>query len=255
MRQVQLRGTVALAGREVRRVLSLWTQTIVPPVVTGVLFLAIFGGALGGRIREIEGLDYSSFVLPGLLVLTVTGQAFANNSTSLFQAKTEGYVEDVLTSPIRAWQLALAYMSGGVVRSLLAALALAVVATPFVEGPSSPALAAAALLLAALVFSALGVIVGMWAGSFDQHAFVANLVITPLALVAGVFYSPRMLGEPWATLTRVDPLYYLVDVTRAGTAGPHEASIALSLAIAAAVAVLTFMAAAALLARGWRLKP
>lgn len=112
----QRRGTVALAGREVRRVVSLWTQTILPAVLTAVLFLAIFAGALGDRIREIEGIAYLDFILPGLLVMTVASQAFANNSTSLFQAKSEGYIEDVLTSPLRAWQLALAYMTGGLVR-------------------------------------------------------------------------------------------------------------------------------------------
>ena len=98
---VQRRGTVALAGREVRRVLSLWTQTILPAVVTAGLFLAVFGGALGERIREVEGLDYLDFILPGLLVMTVAAQSVANASTSLFQAKNEGYIEDVLTAPLR----------------------------------------------------------------------------------------------------------------------------------------------------------
>jgi hypothetical protein len=96
LRLAQRRGTSALADREVRRVLSLWTQTILPPVVTAALFLAVFGGVLGDRIREIEGVPYLEFIFPGLLVLTVASQAFANNSTSLFQAKSEGYIENVL---------------------------------------------------------------------------------------------------------------------------------------------------------------
>ncbi len=98
VRLAQRRGTFALAGREVRRVITLWTQTILPPVLTALVFLAVFGGALGDRIREIEGIPYLEFILPGLLVMTVASQAFANNSTSLFQAKSEGYIEDVLTS-------------------------------------------------------------------------------------------------------------------------------------------------------------
>ncbi len=252
---LQRRGTVALAGRETRRVLSLWTQTILPPVLTAVLFLAVFGGALGGRIRAIEGLGYVTFILPGLLVLTVASQSFANNSTSLFQAKSEGYIEDVLTSPLRPWQLALAYMTGGLVRGFTAALALALLALPFAHEGADPALAAAALVLTGLVFAALGVITGIWAETFDQHAFVGNLVIAPLALVGGVFYSARTLSEPWATLTRVDPLYYLVDATRAGTTGVHEAPVALSLGVAATVALAAFIAATVLLRRGWRLKP
>jgi ABC-2 type transport system permease protein len=251
----QRRGAVALAGRETRRVQSLWTQTILPPVLTAMLFLAIVGGALGGRIRHIEGLPYVSFNLPGLLVMTVAGQSFANCATSLFQAKNEGYIEDVLSSPLRSWQVALSYLSGGLLRGLTAATIVAAASLPFAREGAQPALAALALLLAAIVFSCLGVITGVWAETFDQHAFIANIVITPLALVAGVFYSARTLGEPWATLTRLDPLYYLVDATRAGLTGIHESPAWVSLALAAAAAVIAFGATAAVLARGWRLKP
>lgn len=252
LRSLQRRGTIALASRETRRVIVLWTQTILPPVLTAVLFLAVFGGALGGRIREIEGLDYVSFILPGLLVLTVAGQAFANNSTSLFQAKSEGYIEDVLTSPLRPWQLALAYLAGGLTRGLAAALAVALLAQPFAHEDAEPVLAAAALVLTGLIFATLGVITGIWAETFDQHAFVANLVVTPLALVGGVFYSARTLPEPWATLTKADPLYYLVDAARAGLTGVHESSVTVSLAVAAAVALAAFAAAPVARRRGRR---
>jgi len=255
LRVRQRRGTLALAGRETRRVLSLWTQTILPPILSAVLFLAVFGGALGQRIRSVEGIPYLSFILPGLLVMTVAGQAFANCSTSLFQAKSEGYIEDVLTSPLRSWQLALSYMSGGLLRGFAAALAVALLSLPFAEEGAQPATAVAALLLTGLVFSSLGVISGIWADTFDQHAFIANIVITPLALVGGVFYSARTLDEPWSTLTRIDPLYYLVDATRAGQTGFHEAPVWISLLIAAAVALAAFVSASALIARGWRLKP
>jgi ABC-2 type transport system permease protein len=196
LRILQRRGTIALAAREARRVLSLWTQTILPPVLTGALFLAVFGGALGKRIHNVEGLPYVSFILPGLLVMTVAGQSFANCSTSLFQQRTRG-----------------------------------------------------------VLFAALGVITGVWAETFDQHAFVANVVITPLALVGGVFYSARSLAQPWESLTRFDPLYYLVDAARAGLAGAHESSAALSVAIVAATALAAFLIASDLVARGWRIKP
>lgn len=251
----QRRGTTALAGREVRRVVSLWTQTILPPVLTAILFLAIFGGALGERIREIEGIPYLDFILPGLLVMTVASQTFANNSTSLFQAKSEGYIEDVLTSPLRAWQLALGYMAGGLVRGFAAALAILALAVPFVGGLERPAIALLSLALTGVVFAAVGVITGVWAETFDQHSFIAGIVITPLALAGAVFYSARTLPEPWETLTRFDPIYYLVDATRAGFTGFHESSLWLSLAVTALVAVAAFAAATALLARGWRLKP
>jgi len=251
----QRRGTSALAGREIRRVVSLWTQTILPPVLTAILFLAIFGGALGERIREIEGIAYVDFILPGLLVMTVASQTFANNSTSLFQAKSEGYIEDVLTSPLRAWQIVLAYMAGGLVRGFAAALAVLALALPFAGGLERPAVALVSLALTGLVFSAVGVITGIWAETFDQHSFIANIVITPLALAGAVFYSARTLPEPWGTLTRFDPIYYLVDATRAGSTGFHESPLWLSLVVTALVALIAFAAASALLARGWRLKP
>ena len=249
------RATWALAGREMRRVLSLWTQTLLPPVVTGLIFLAIFGGALGGRLHSVAGVSYVRFILPGLLVMTVAGQAFANNSTSLFQAKNEGYIEDVLSSPLRAWQLVVAYMTGGLLRGWLAALVLAFVASPFAGAPSDPALLIAALGLTGLVFAALGVITGTWADTFDQHAFIASLIITPLALLGGVFYAAERLHEPWHTLTRADPLYYLVDATRQGWAGVHETAVLAALLVALAVASAVFALAVALAGRGWRLKP
>lgn len=111
------------------------------------------------------------------------------------------------------------------------------------------------LALTGLVFAAIGVITGLWAETFDQHSFVANIVIAPLALAGAVFYSVRTLPEPWQTLTRFDPIYYLVDATRAGSTGFHESPLWLSLGVTAAVAIAAFAAASALLARGWRLKP
>lgn len=253
LRVLQRRAMWALAGREMRRVLSLWTQTLLPSVLTGGVFLAIFGGALGSRL-DVAGIDYVRFILPGLLVMTVTGQAFANNSTSLFQAKNEGYIEDVLTSPMRPWQLLVAYMSGGLLRGWLAALILALAAWPFAGGVAHPALNVLALILTGLIFGALGVITGMWADTFDQHAFIANVLITPLALVGGVFYAAERLAQPWQTLTHLDPIYYLVDATRHGYTGVHETTTWLALAIGAAVAATVFAVTAALLARGWRLK-
>ena len=251
----QRRGTLALAGREVRRVLSLWTQTILPPVVTATLFLAIFGGVLGERIREVEGLAYLTFILPGLLVMTTASQAAANASTSLFQAKNEGYIEDVLTAPLRAWQLVVAYMAGALVRALAAAALIAAVAAPFVGTIAHPLYAGAALLFTSLLFAAVGTIVGVWADTFDQHSFVTAIVVTPLALLGGVFYSARALDEPWATLTRLDPIYYLVDATRFGFTGFHESSPRIALVVAALAAVAAVAGSSFIVSRGWRLKP
>lgn len=255
LRTIGLRATLGLAGREMRRVLSLWTQTIGPPVVTGLIFLAIFAGALGARLHRIDGVSYVRFVLPGLLVMTVSSQAFANNSTSLFQAKSEGYIEDLLTSPMRPWQLAAGYMAGGLLRGWLSATVLGLAASPFAGAPSHPLVMLAALALTGLVFGGLGVITGLWAETFDHHAFVANLIVAPLALLGGVFYAAHRLAEPWQTITRADPLYYLADAARRGYAGLHEAPLVAALLVAVGVGMAVFSLAAALIGDGWRLKP
>jgi len=253
LRTLQRRAMWALAGREMRRVLSLWTQTLVPPVLTGVVFLAVFGGALGDRL-QVAGGNYLRFILPGLLMMTVVGQAFANASTSLFQAKNEGYIEDVLSSPMRPWQLLAGFMAGGLLRAWLAAFLLWLLARPFAGGVEHPAITLTALLLGGLIFAVLGVITGMWADTFDQHSFIANVLITPLAMVAGVFYSVDRLPQPWRTLTFLDPIFHLVDATRYGVTDLQESSTWAALAVAAAVAGGVSVLAVALLDRGWRLK-
>lgn len=255
LRRAQWRGARALAGRETRRVLVVWTQTIVPPVLNAFLFLLVFGGALGGRIREIEGLPYLTFILPGLVVMTIANQSFGNNATSIFQAKREGYIEDVLTSPLRPWQLAAAYLSGGLLRAALTAGIIVLVGSAFTGGIADPALALLALTLTGFAFASLGILAGIWADTFDQFSLVANLVIAPLALVGGVFYSVDSLPEPWRTLTRFDPIYYLVDSARAGFTGFHESSVLASLLVAGFVGVALFGLAVLVLERGWRLKP
>jgi len=249
------RATWALAAREMRRVLSLWTQTLLPPLITGLIFLAIFGGALAGRLHTVAGVPYVRFILPGLLVMTVASQAFANASTSLFQAKNEGYIEDILTSPLRPRQIAIAYMAGGLLRGWLSALALALITSPFTGAPHDLLLLLAALILCGLVFGALGVITGVWADTFDQHAFIANLIISPLALLGGVFYAAQRLHEPWRSITRIDPLYYLVDATRQGWAGIHETSPPAALLVALGITAALYATAVALVQSGWRLKP
>jgi ABC-2 type transport system permease protein len=255
LRTVGRRATWALASREMRRVLSLWTQTLLPPVVAGLIFLAVFGGALGARLHSIDGVRYVRFILPGLLVMTVAVQAFANNSTSLFQAKNEGYIEDLLTSPLRPWQLTAGYMTGGLLRGWLSATLLALAASPFAAAPDHPLILIAALALTGLVFAPLGVITGVCAETFDQHAFIANLIITPLALLGGVFYAAHRLHQPWHTLTQIDPLYYVTDATRYGYAGVHEAPLGAALFVALAAGAAAFTITCGVIARGWRLKP
>lgn len=255
LRAASRHGTLALSGREVRRVTKLWSQTILPPVVTAVLFMAVFGGALGGELRQVSGIQYLWFILPGLLVTTVSGQAFANASTSLYQARNEGYIDDVLSSPLRSAEVVFSYMVGGLYRGWIAAALVGLAALPFVPGVAHWLVTLLVLVLTGIIFSALGAITGIWADSFDQQAFIAALVITPLALLGGVFYSVETLSEPWRTLTLLDPIYYLVDATRYGVTGLHESAVWLSMLVAAVVAVLVTLWAIRMFRTGRRLRP
>jgi len=154
-----------------------------------------------------------------------------------------------------AWRMTLAYMVGSLVRAGITGALLVVIAAPFTGGVHAPVLALVSLALTGVIFAALGVVTGIWAESFDQFSFVANLVIAPLTLVAGVFYSVQDLSGIWAFLTRLDPIFYLVAAARGGFVGLHEAPVTLSLLVAAVVAAGLISLATLMLARGWRLKP
>jgi ABC-2 type transport system permease protein len=251
VRRARWRGTGALAEREVVRVLRLWTQTIAPQIVAAVLFIVVFGVALGTQIREVGGVPYEAFIVPGLTLMGIGTAAFANTSSSLYQARSDGFIEDPASSPMGPGQLMLAYLVGGVVRGLLIGLGTLLVARLIVEFPFENALyALTAFTAAAVAFSALGVIVGLCAQGWDQQAFVANLVIQPLVFLGGVFYSVESLPEPWRSLSYADPILYMVTAARHGVLGTSEVDAVLALGVSLALAAALWTAAWALVRRG-----
>ncbi len=217
--------------------------------------MVVFGGALGGKLRDVADIPYLWFILPGLLVMTVAGQAFANASTSLCQARNEGYIDDVLTSLLRPAEVVWSYMSGGLSRGWVSAVLVAACGLLFVPGVENWLLAIVVLVLTGVIFSALGVMTGIWADSFDQQAFIAARVISPLALLGGVFSSVDTLSGPWRSLTLLDPIYYLVDAARGGVTGMHESAVWLSVVVAAVVAGVLTLLAIRMFHRGTRLRP
>jgi ABC-2 type transport system permease protein len=249
--RAQLRGMLALCEREVLRVLRLWTQTIAPQVVAATLFIVVFGIALGGRINTIDGVQYEHYIVPGLALMGVATAAFANNATSLYQARAEGFIEDPVSSPMSATQLSVAYTVGGVVRGLLIGAATLAVAGIIVGFPvEHPLHLAAAMLLAALAFAGLGTVVGLLSKGWEMQAFFANLVIQPLVFLGGVFYSVAALRSPWDTVSHFDPLLYMVDSARYGTLGVSDVSPWAAFGVSAALTAVTLTAAWVLFARG-----
>jgi ABC-2 type transport system permease protein len=160
------RGLLALSARETHRVLKLWTQTVAAPILSSLLFILVFGLSLGGRIRQIDGVPYEVFIVPGLVTMAMIQATYANNSASVFQARFDRYLNDVLAAPMRSWEVNLALSLGGVVRALLIGGGLVLCVLPFVDVPiREPLVLAAALGLALVLFSSFGVIVGVYANS------------------------------------------------------------------------------------------
>jgi len=249
-------GLLALTHREVVRVLKLWSQTIAAPVVSSYLFIVVFGLSLGGRIREVGGVDYEVFIVPGLITMAMVQAAYSNNSSSVFQARFDRYINDILASPMRPWEINLGLTLGGVVRALLIALALLALTLPLADVPlRQPLVLVAATALGLTLFASLGVVVGIYAQTWDHAGFVNNIVILPLTFLGGVFYSVDLLPSPWEELSHANPIFYLVQAMRYGFLGAGDVSVALALAVTGALAAVMVVWSSWLFRTGRRLKP
>ena len=249
------RGLLWLARRETLRVSKLWTQTILAPVVSSLLFILVFGLSLGGRIRNVGEVEYEVFIVPGLIAMAMVQAAYANNASTIFQARFDRYVNDILSAPMHPWQMTLGFVLGGVYRAFAIGAALLVLAVAFTGAPvERPFALLAAVVLGLVLFAALGTVVGIYAESWDHTTFIANIVILPLAFVGGVFYSVDLLPSPWEELSHFNPVFYLVQAVRFGFLGQSDVSVWLSLGVTAALAVPAYLWAQWLFSSGRKLK-
>jgi ABC-2 type transport system permease protein len=250
------RGLVALASREILRVLKLWTQTIMAPVVASFLFILVFGLSLSGRIRHVDGVDYRVFIVPGLITMAMVQAAYSNNSSSVFQARFDRYLNDVLASPMRNWEINLGLSLGGIVRALLIGASLLALALPITGVPiRQPVILVVAIGLGLTLFASLGVVVGIYAKSWDHAGFVQNILIVPLSFLGGVFYSVGTLPSPWREVSHANPVFYLVQAVRYGFLGSSDVPVGLALGITASLALATVAWSAWLFSSGTKLKP
>jgi ABC-2 type transport system permease protein len=250
-----LSGLRWLARRETLRVSKLWTQTVLAPVISSILFILVFGLSLGGRIRHVAGFNYREFIVPGLIAMAMVQAAYANNASSIFQARFDRYVNDVLSAPMRAWQMTLGFTVGGIFRAMAIGGSMLVLAIPLTGVPvNEPFALVAAVLLATVLFASLGLVVGIYAETWDHTTFISNIVILPLVFVGGVFYSVDVLPAPWHELSHFNPLFYLVNGVRYGFLGQSDVSIWLSLGVTAALAVPAYLWAQWLFSTGRKLK-
>jgi ABC-2 type transport system permease protein len=241
--------------REVNRFMKIKKQTIGAPMLETFLYITIFGAALGSRIKHLHGIDYVLFVIPGLIMMAFSTNAFTNNSSSILQQKFQGAIQDQLSSPASPAELLLAFSLGGFMRGLIVATLTFVVSVVLVGLPVEHVLVLVpSLFLVGFFFSQLGVLIGVRAEQFDDVAFAQTFVLQPLIFLGGVFYSAALLPQPWETLTRFDPIFYMINLVRYGFVGFTEVSIGLSLLALTAATAALFLFNLRLFSRGYRLR-
>ena len=245
----------AIVTKEVRRFWSVLGQTVTAPVITALLFLLVFSHVLEGRDSGYPGVAYTQFLVPGLMMMQVLQNAFANTSSSLAQSKIMGNIVFLLMAPLSARDLFIGYISAALLRSSLVALAIFVVTWPFVQLPvAHPFALIAIMLLAAGTMGSLGIIAGAVANKFDHIAAFQNFLIMPMTFLSGVFYSVHGLPELWYQVSLFNPFFYMIDGFRFGFFGTADVSIWRSLAWSAGFFAASSAAAMAWLASGYRLR-
>ena len=239
-------GLRTLYGREVRRFASIYAQTVMAPVLTSALFMLVFILAFGERRGEVAGIGFAAFLAPGILMMSVIQNAFANSSSSILVAKIQGNIVDTLMPPLSPGEVLVGYALGGATRGVVCAVVTGVMIFPFAGvGLAHPLWAAGFILSGSLMLALMGVLAGIYADKFDQMSAITNFVITPLSFLSGTFYSITVLPEPFLTLSHFNPFFYLIDGFRYGAVGVSDADPALGLAVTMAVNIV-------LAAIGWR---
>jgi ABC-2 type transport system permease protein len=246
---------LTLVRRETTRFWKIKRQTLGAPLLETFLYISVFGAALGSRIDKLHGVDYVVFIIPGLIMMAWATNAFANNSSSLLQQKFQKSIDDQLSSPASPAELLLAFSAGGFLRGGIVAISTFIAARILVDIPLEHLeVLIPSLFLVGFFFSQLGVLVGLRAEQFDDVSFYQTFILTPLIFLGGVFYSATLLPEPFRTLTKFDPVYYMIGLVRYGFLGYSEQSIAFSLLFLTAAAAGLFAINYRLFLKGYRLR-
>ena len=248
-------GLKTLYCREVWRYMKVWNQTLTAPVVTALLFFIILSVALGGHDRKVGEIPYDVFIIPGLIMMSVMQNAFANTSSSLMLQKIQGVIVDLLMPPLSAFEITTGMVMGGVTRGIMVGLVVGAAMYPFspFELPH-PLLAIFYLIASSGVLASMGLITGIWSQTFDQLAAITNYIVTPLAFLSGTFYSVSNLPQFWQYLSHFNPFYYMIDGFRYALTGYNDASVNIGVVVLIAANIVLWAAVQWLLAKGYRLK-
>ena len=252
---MNLRGLGTLFYKEVLRFYKVWLQTLLAPVVTSLLYLLVFSHVLSKHIQVFPGVKYTAFLIPGLMMMSIIQNAFANSSSSLIQSKVSGNIIFVLLTPVSYLEFFLAFVLAAVVRGISVGIGVGLVAVFFVGVPVHHF---ATLIIFALLNSAvlgsLGVIAGLWAEKFDQIAGFQNFVILPMSFLSGVFYSIHSLPPFWQDVSHYNPFFYMIDGFRYGFFGASDVAPLLSFAVVITVLAGLTLISLGLLKSGYKLR-
>ena len=246
---------LTLMRKEIRRYTRIWSQTLLPSAITMSLYFLIFGSLIGSRIGEMGGVSYMEFVVPGLIMMAIVTNSYANVVSSFFGSKFNDSIEELLVSPTPNHIILLGFVSGGVSRGMLVAVIVTIVSSLFVElHIHSYAVVIAVVALTSILFSLCGLINAVFADTFDDIAIVPTFVLTPLTYLGGVFYSLELLLDFWATVSQANPLVYVVNAFRFGVLGVSDVSVGFAFAMIGAFTLVAYLYAAHLLRTGRRLR-
>ncbi len=246
---------ITILSKEVTRFMRIWQQTVFPPVITTTLYFIIFGNLIGPRIGEMAGHSYMEFIVPGLILMSVINNSYANVSSSFFGAKFQRSIEELQVSPVPNSIVLLGYVGGGVLRGLLVGVVVTLVSLFFSDlSIHSFPVAASIILLTALLFSLAGFLNGMFATKFDDVTIIPNFILTPLTYLGGVFYSIKLLPELWQWVSHANPILYMISGFRFGFLGTADIDLAVSFVLISLFCVILFVVNLRLLDRGFNLR-
>lgn len=240
-----------IVRREIKRFLRIWTQTLLPPVITMSLYMVIFGNLIGPRIGEMAGFNYMEYIAPGVIMMAVITNSYSNVVSSFFGARFQHFIEEMLVSPMPNYVILVGYVIGGMTRGLLVGLFVTIVALTFVDiRIHSIGITVLTVLMTSALFSLTGFINGIFARNFDDVSIVPTFVLTPLTYLGGVFYSITLLPEFWQTVSKANPILYMVNAFRYGMLGVSDIGLGVAFGIIGAFIVVLFTACLMLLNRG-----
>ncbi len=219
-------GYKTLVRKEVKRILRIWGQTIVPPAITMTLYFVIFGNLIGSRIGQMDGVDYMTFIVPGLIMMSIITNSYGNMVSSFFGAKFGKHIEELLVSPLPSYVIVAGYVTGAMMRGLMVGSVVSIIAMQFTDiSIYNLSITLSVALLTSMLFSLAGMINAIFAQKFDDIAIIPTFVLTPLIYLGGVFYSISLLPQFWQNVSAFNPIFYIINAFRYGLLGKSDVDI------------------------------